>query len=240
VNEPFVFGDITFTDSTDYAELARRALKDWAFGAMRWDVSALNGVERVLDLLRETPHAQRLVEGIAACLTDPDPLVRSEALTFFSSHPRAAGAERIVDLVAGDRALFAGVPDPMRASGTLEDELLRGLAARLVHGDPRALEVARAAVLRPGEAAPLMGALTKVDRDWVLARAEEIVRRTPAAGLPLLLQLQRDNAEITALGRQLAPLCRSDQSFEEYINRFIDDRPAREAILGAFHAVNGL
>jgi hypothetical protein len=233
--EPFVFGEITFSETTDYVDLAHAALRDWGLGYAPWDASPLSAVDRVLAMLRDTPWADRLTEGIAACLTAPEPIVRSDALVFFQSSPRAAGGERIVDLVAGDRALFVDIPDPNHPGVTLEHELIVALGARLELGEARALELARAEVMRPGKALPIIGALTGVDAGWVVPRAEQIVRRNPQAGLPMLLRLDRQGHAITQLGRRLAPLGRSDPGFESGLTRFLDDVAVRDAILDSFH-----
>jgi hypothetical protein len=56
--------------------------------------------------------------------------VRAQALIFFQSQPEAAGGERVDDLLAGDRALFAGVTAPMFPGADLEWHLRAASTAR--------------------------------------------------------------------------------------------------------------
>ncbi|MEN3361979.1 MAG: hypothetical protein V7637_5961 [Mycobacteriales bacterium] len=226
---------VTITESTDFDALVLAAL-DGAGGSYRGDCAPLDWVNRAYRELGGTPYAGRLARAVAGCLTAADPGIRSQALIFVRSEPRAAGADRVLDLLAGDRRLFAGVPDPWHPGVDLEWQLLAALGGHLDAGDPRALRLAEAEVLRPGHAAPLIAALTAAEPDLVTEQADAIVRGTPAAGLTILIALQEAGRDIVALGRRLAPLCRADPRFTIDAARFIDDPAARDAILAAFHA----
>jgi hypothetical protein len=93
-------------------------------GGLRSDCYPVDAVLRVHGELSGSPLAVRLEEGVAACLTDPDPFVRSQALVFFRVHRCPAGDRRIGELAAGDRRLFRGVPDPLQPGADLEQQLL--------------------------------------------------------------------------------------------------------------------
>jgi hypothetical protein len=230
---PIVVDNTTFDDSTDFEALALDVLRGGGgYGAFRDDIYPLDWINRAYSQVESSPYASRLAFGVAACLTAGDMLVRAQALVFFQSRPFAAG-DRITALVAGDRELFAGVDDPIHSGTDLEWQLLAALAARIGPRDSRALELARAEVLRPGKAAPLIASLAQVEPDWVVANAEAIVRGTPQAGATILIQLQ-GRPDVLALGRLLAPLCHGDARFELDVSRFIDSPDVRETILGTF------
>lgn len=131
VIEPVRVDTVTFTESTDFAALVHSALSgDGGFGSTRADAGPVDWVFRAYAEVSGTAWADRLARGVAACLTAAEPEIRSQALIFFQSWPLAAGGERLGDLAAGDRALFAGVPDPVRPGVDLEHQLLAALAAR--------------------------------------------------------------------------------------------------------------
>jgi len=225
---------VTITAATDFDALVLDVLRG-AGGSYRDDSAPLDWITRGYRQLRGTGYAGRLARAVAGCLTAAEPAVRAQALIFVQAEPRAAGADRVLDLLSGDRSLFAGVPDPLHPGVDLEWQLLAALAAQLDPADERGLRLARAEALRPGHAEPLIGALTAAAPDLVIADAEAIVRGTPAAGLTILIALQRAGRELIPLGRRLAPLCRADPRFATDAARFIDDPAARAAILAAFH-----
>jgi len=110
--------------AAEVAAFARENLLGGGLGALRSDCYPVDAVLRVHAELAGSAAAGRLEEGVAACLCDPDPLVRSQALVFFRARPCPAGDRRIRELVAGDRALFRGVPDPLQPGTDLERQLL--------------------------------------------------------------------------------------------------------------------
>jgi hypothetical protein len=228
---------LTLTDQTDFAALVREVLLGrGGTGAQRSDNFPVDWVLRAHAELAGSPYADLLARGVAAALTAPEPEVRGQALVFFQARPEAAGGERIVDLAAGDRALFAGVADPVHPGTDLLRQLFTALAGRIRQRARRAIDLARAAVVRPDEAGPLISELVTAEPDWVIAHAEEIVRATPSAGATILIQLQGTGRDLGALGQRLAPLCRADDRFELDVSRFIDDPAVRQRILDVFHA----
>jgi hypothetical protein len=234
---PVQVENVAFDDATDFDAFVHDVLRGGGgVGSRPSDNAPLDWIFRAYDQLRSTPYGDRLSRGVAACLEANEPDVQTQALVFFQSQPSAAGGERIDDLVAGDRARFAKVADPMHPDVDLEWQLLVALGARLRAGDPRSLELARTEALAPGKAHPFIAALTAAAPDWVIEHAEDIVRGTPAAGIPILVKLQAQKRDLTAIGRRIAPLCRGDAQFESYVARLIDEPDTRKVLLDAFHA----
>jgi hypothetical protein len=227
----------TLTGETDFAALALDVLSGGgSYGSYPSDSYPLDWVFRACQELHGTPWVDRLSGGVAACLTARSELVRAQALVFFQSRPGAVGGERIAELVAGDRTLFAGVPDPIHPAVDLDWQLLATLAARVSIGDARATGLACAEALRPGKAEPVVGALCTAVPGWVSAHAEQIVRATPGAGATILISPPVTGPELLALARRIAPLCRADPRFETDVTRFVDDPELRQAILAAYHS----
>jgi hypothetical protein len=238
MSAPVRIDNVTLSDATDFEALVLAVLRGGGgVGARRSDNYPVVWILRAYDALKSSSYAARLARGVAAALTAPEPEVRAQALVFFQAHPDAAAGDRVDDLVAGDRALFAGVADPIHPGTDLDWQLLTALAARVRIGDRRALDLARAEVLLPGKGTPLISELVAADAGWAVARAEEIVRATPAAGASLLIALQGSGHDLAAIGRRIARWCRADARFELDVSRFIDDVAARRAILDAFHAL---
>jgi hypothetical protein len=234
---PHAIDGATLTEQTDFAALVREVLLD------RGEIGMTNGedrpqrrLERVLAQLAGSPYEERLSRGIAACLTAPEPEAQSQALIFFQNHPTAPGSERIIELVTTELARFRGIADPVHPGVDLAWQLLYALAIQVSRGDRRAAELARAAALRPGDAAPVVAQLVTAVPDWVLAHAEQIVRGTPSAGSTLLIQLQNSGRDLAQLAEQVARLSRGDTDFESDIADGIDDPALRQRILGAFRA----
>jgi hypothetical protein len=234
---PVHVDNVTLDDTTDFDAFVHDVLRGGGgVGSSRSDNAPLDWIFRAYEQLRDTPYADRMSRGVAACLDASDPDVQTQALVFFQSQPRAVGGERIDDLVAGDRARFAGVADPMHPSVDLEWQLLVALGARLRGGGARTLGLARTEALKPGKAHPFIGALTAAAPDWVVEHAEDIVRGTPAAGIPILVKLQALKRDLAAVGRRIAPLCHGDPQFESYVTRLIDAPGTRQILLDAFRS----
>jgi hypothetical protein len=227
---------VTFTDELDVERVALEVLSGHGgYGSLPNDRAPIEWIFRALPELAGTPYADRLCRAVAACLTDPDPFVRGQALLFFDVRPLAAGGERITELAGGDLTLFTGVPDEVGTAGDLERRLFAALGSRLAHvADDAAVEIARAEALRPGRAAPVIGGLFDRDQAWVTGHADAIVRGTPSTGVGLLIAVQRAGSPgLAEFGRRIAPLCHDDPDFERDVNRWIDDPAARRAILDA-------
>jgi hypothetical protein len=78
------------TEQTDFAVLAHKALLGQIGGSLRGDNFPLDWVLRAYRELAGSPYAQRLADGVARCLTAPEPEVREQARIFFEAVPDAA------------------------------------------------------------------------------------------------------------------------------------------------------
>src|ERR1700733_4468633 len=104
MSAPVRVDNITLSDATDFDGFVLEVLRGrGGVGSLRSDNAPGDWIFRAYDQLKATPYADRLSRGVAAALTVADPSVQSQALVFFASQPKAAGAERLVDLVAGNR-----------------------------------------------------------------------------------------------------------------------------------------
>ena len=233
MEEPVDFDGVTFAADTDYAALARRALRWELGGSLPYDNDALDWVYRALRALAGTSHATKLIEAITGAVTDDERMVRVRALSFIEGHPKAWGAERVVEVAAGDRRGFKGVPGWTESGADLEWLLLRAVASRIDIGDERAIELAKNEALNPGQPHAVMAALTGADPQWVIDHAEEIVRKTPATGVTMLRNLEQAGYDIADLGVRVARDMAGDPDFRDHLERFVDSAEAKRRILSA-------
>ncbi|MBM4438606.1 MAG: hypothetical protein FJ029_15595, partial [Actinobacteria bacterium] len=217
---PLDLDGIRIAPDTDFPALMRRTLAGWSPELARPGErsSPVGWAIKLFVRLLDTGIEQRVSTAAAACITDADPRVRAAALWFVAAFPEAAGAERVEDHVAGDRTLFAGVPDPTAsASCTLETRLLRALGRRVLARDgagrvkaARALDLAKAEALRPGQGTVLFSFLADADPDWLAANAAAIARTGPEAWVWLMSTIPDDR--LAEVARQLAAVPRVDRA----------------------------
>jgi hypothetical protein len=168
------------------AALAEDSLRArWPADAFRDDLRGGFWATRLHTRLEGTPWQGEVVRAALAVLADPDAshLERSRALHFFDLLRLPEGAERAVELLAGDRAGFAGVRDAFTTIGrgdrTLEMTLWR-VAAPLVARPGRARDLARADALAPGKGSKaLYFALAEGDPEWLAENLEAVARSSP-------------------------------------------------------------
>ncbi|MFO0552394.1 MAG: hypothetical protein U0271_28660 [Polyangiaceae bacterium] len=166
------------------AALIDRSLHGWTPPrVLAEDASGAYWPLRMHTRLGDTPWHALVARTVAAAMDAPDPRARGRALQFFFSQSLAVGMERAVELLAGDRRLFAGVPDEItqvRADKTLEETLWR-VVTPLVAAPGPARDLARTDALATGKGSEaLYAALTSGDAAWVAEHALEIARATPA------------------------------------------------------------
>lgn len=233
MSAPVRFDNVTFSDSFDFDGFARRQLLDEAgTGAMPSDVTPVDWLLRAYGTLRGTPFGDSLSRGVAKQMTAPEPFVRFQTMVFLENFPHAAGAERAEQLVAQDRSLFKGVSVPPFASN-LEWNLLRVLGARAMTGSQNAQDLAKAEVVKPGQASGVVAGVVGVDPDWVVAHSEEIVRSTPHVLGALLYLLQGSGRDVASVGERLARLSlMPNDKFKAAVQENVRD-PARQRILSA-------
>ncbi|MDB4971531.1 MAG: hypothetical protein JWN44_7220 [Myxococcales bacterium] len=224
--------DVSVDASTDFADLARRALRGEAGIALQSDQAPLDWLERAYERLRPTPAlAASLSRAVAGCLTDPAAKLRAQALMFFEKHPDAAGHDLVLAAAKQHRPLFRGIPNPFQDSVPLEWQLFRTLGALALKGDADALALAYAEALRPtGQGGALIAALTRLDPNWVAVHAEEIVKADPTTAGPLLINLQGSPIDVGDVGERIAPLVVDEPMFRS-LAEMIDDTTTRRRIL---------
>lgn len=175
--------DGVMVTAENLAELITRSLHGWTPPAAH-PASKLGAswATRMHVRFAKTPWADVAVSAAAAALEDPDPQARARALHFFYFLPLAVGVHRGLELLEGERRLFAGVPyeiPGVTGDKTLEEALWR-LSAPLVSSPGRARDLARAEALAPGKgSAALFAALASGDPGWVEEHVEEIGRANP-------------------------------------------------------------
>ena len=179
---PHEFDGVTVTIE-NLGELITRSLHGWTPPTVRPEDQAGSWwVARMYMRLAQTAWQAVVPKAVAGCLDDADPRARSHALQFFATTPLPVGIQRTLELYDADRALFAGVPDPIttvRGDRMLDDTVWRVIGS-LVSTPGRARELAHAEALDPGKGRPaLYAALASGDPEWVTEHAEEIVRATP-------------------------------------------------------------
>jgi hypothetical protein len=197
---PVRWGGVEISTETDLLELVRRVKES--------DASPFHPTH-LRARLAGTALEAAVERAAEVCLTDASRAVRLVALGFYYTHPRALGAGRMLELMQGDRALFAGVPDQLSVGNDGEARLVFTVAHLYEAGamDPAEVgTVLRAEALRPGKARPVVAALCAKDTDWVIQHASEIVRATPAAAPSVIAgvaQARMVRFDIVAFARPL-------------------------------------
>ncbi len=231
---------VEITSEADLRSVARRALAGWSPDASRAIDRKGIGWLKTLHARFVGSELDGIVSRVAADgMTDPDPRARAAALHFLNLFPFAPGAERIEDLVAGDRSLFT-MRDPLNSEATIEDSLLGLLGRRVQHRDaaPRSLALAREELLRPGCSDELFDFLGADDEDWLVRNAEAIVRANPKRWRALLEGLE-DRDSLTDVGVRLAGLPEVDpDALRRHVNKTFA-QPGKSVVLGALDQRQG-
>jgi hypothetical protein len=142
-----------------------------------WIAEAWTELSKLVDARRTLRRA------MGDLLTDEDVRVRAGAIWFFTSVSKAPGIDALCKAF-DSLQLYDGVPDPIGGRGDLRGELGRALAQRVSRTAPKALEILRREILRPGGARPVWAGMKRHDGRWVKEHAAEIVEASPdAAGL---------------------------------------------------------
>jgi hypothetical protein len=233
MSQPVQIDSITFDEALDFKSFVRDVLAGKSgVPARPDDPLPVAWLDRAYPRLASTPYGDKLGHAVADALNDGDPSVRLQALMFFEHNPTAPGGERVIAFARTRHAHFHGVPNPEHPNVDLGWQLLMTLGSLVRKDVSDAKAAAHAIVLQSGQAAPLIGSLSKVDPDWVSKHAEEIVRATPAAASPMLINLELAGADVTDVGVRIAPLVAHDSTFRENLKR-LDDHEARSKIVAA-------
>jgi len=173
---------VTIT-SSNLGEIVTRALHGWTPDGARPEDKTAWWIPRLLVRLDGTPWQATVRTTAAAALVDPDPQARARALHLFMVAPDPADTQRTLEVFAGNRTLFVGVPDPVTtiAGDKMLDDTVWRVLAPLLKAPGRGRELARDFALTPGSGGvALYGALAAHDAEWVAKHALEIAQASPA------------------------------------------------------------
>ena len=167
----------------ELASLAERALRGFTPAGARPEYQGGNWPARLRGRLTGTRWADVVTDLAVGLVTDDDPATRGRALQVLVRFPSLVGARCAVELLGGDRRLFAGVPDgwrPYARGETLEDTLWEVVAAQLSEPGP-ARDLLRAEALAAGKGQrAVYRALALGDSAWLAEHVEAVARATPA------------------------------------------------------------
>jgi len=127
-----------------------------------------------------------LGEAVATLVLDSDPRISVRAMRFFWDQSEASGSERLTAIARDHGARLATIADPDHPGRTVEDELLTALEYRAFRRDaagqlvdPEAHEVMRRAVLAGKNPNDVIFTIGRLEPDWLVAYAAEIVTSSP-------------------------------------------------------------
>lgn len=168
-------------------------------GAHAMDQTQASWVARLCVRLEGTTHARSVAAAVAAHLTDPDVMVRTRAVRFFTTlGGRYIEVARPDELLRTHAALFEGVPNAFKdisREPSLAEALWR-LLGNEVARTPALRDLAREIAMDPARATyPVFYALVEGDVDWFDANAEALVRANPTR-VKDLLSAARDHVAI--------------------------------------------
>jgi hypothetical protein len=235
---------------TDLLGLIRESLAGWSPREARSGERkhAVGWVIKLYVRLLGTGLEEVASRATAALLTDDDARVRSAALAFFEKFHEVTGADRIDELVRGDRSLFAG-PDSIHPKLPMENTLLRVLGNRAAaldeHGrpqNPAALELAKEEALRPGRGAVIYSHLATADEAWFVQNAEAIARANPGEWYNLMIAVTRNRVSSPSVAEVAITISRVPGVDLAGLRKFADygtRDPAKGMILAAIGAGPG-
>ncbi len=186
VTYPHDLDGVPLASIVDVRDLAQRGFHGFVPPRARAkDVERGNWIARLRARLDEA--GQSAVDDVAsAAFQDADPHTRALAVMYLYNTESEPVARHVVELLAGDRSLYAGVPDdvtPNVADKTLEESMWRALRP-LIASDDHVCDLARVEALSGRAGRSIYSVLAKVDSDWVIANCADIAR---AAGNKLEL-----------------------------------------------------
>ncbi len=172
---PRTVDGVDLPDDTALRDIAERVLRGWhPPGARENDEVRVAWLRRMYVRLAR-PVA--LLDAALSCVTDPAVETRGRALVFFKTASEPTALAHLVK-VLDDRALFAGIEDPITSisNETLEDSLWRDLAP-LARTDGGVRNLVRRAATTPGRGSrAVYDVLATVDTDWLVANVEAVAR----------------------------------------------------------------
>lgn len=174
--------------AADVLPLVRRQLRAGNVWSAREDATDLDGLSRAI--ADAGPLRPAFVDAVVASLRDPDVAVRTGAAAVLADVRADVDLAALVALLTDDARLLVGVPPRRHALGPHRDlasAVYAALAAEVQdRGDatPQVVEV-----LRRGahEGRWVLAALARVDAEWLIAHAPEVVPEAAIGGVVLHL-----------------------------------------------------
>lgn len=151
-------------------------------------------VARLYVRLAQTPLQQVVAATVLCSLTDSLPQARAAAMDCLLILDLPDAPEQALAILQGDRALFAGIPDPTGGAyrpTTLEHKLWR-LALPLLAQPGTARTLAQEDALSPERwNDTIYSVLVRTEPDWVADRMDDLLRANPDGTTGLLKAIQR-------------------------------------------------
>ncbi|MBA3459312.1 MAG: hypothetical protein H0T46_05080 [Deltaproteobacteria bacterium] len=139
-----------------------------------------------------------LGDAVADLLLDPDARVAVRAMRFYREQRMAMGQERLTEIARDHGARLATITDPDDPRYTLEYQLLSALVLRgFRHDDagglidPEAHELLRQAVLAGKNPDDVIYTFARLELEWLVANAVEIVKNGPERVTEIVYLLRR-------------------------------------------------
>lgn len=164
----------------------------WAPPAL--DHGVLSGLFWDWSKIKNTPRGDELARAIARQLDNPDPELRYRALFFLQAIDVYDAMAAVVPFVRGDRALFRNVFSDSFSEGRQPDDdaeyMLLRVLGRVIDTNEEARELAKKEALDSnGRPMPLIGLLTRREKEWTAQHRDEIERLHPETKIAIDLGL---------------------------------------------------
>ena len=177
---------------TDWKNEIRKQLLDGSPWGEKNDLWPYEGLER--QLLSANPEERSaLVQACQALITDADAQVRTGIVAILSEIAPDVGAEWLYSQLLNHPQLFVQVA-PEKAKlphPSLDKEILLAMAQVVKANDQRIIAYLREAARIPDWGTWLLPTLAKVDSDWLVANAAELVPHQVVSVLLPLSPAQR-------------------------------------------------
>lgn len=206
---PHDINGVLVSSATELRGVVQRALGG-TYPPRTLRVDAVRGAWLIRLYVRLQPAERTVVlEEARAALTSPDPRTRGRALYFFVEVADLPARERLIEILQGDRHLYADVPDeitPVSVDKTLEHTIWRVLSPLVAVSGP-ARVIARADALEGRGSRALYAALAWADSGFIINNLEELARVAPSHVEDLLASLSRlpSGSPVAELRAKLTP-----------------------------------
>lgn len=182
------------------AELVRRQLEHGIVWNDQEDQDAVEGLCRAMRVAGALRPA--FVQALAGLLADPDVTVRTGAVSALQDFAHLVSAERVAELLRDKPELYSNVkPQGYRLGfGELETAIYTLLGNAAAQADSAAIEQLREGA-RQGRSV-VLPALARLDPDWLVQNARDVVSREAIGGVLIKLPSQAHREKVL---KALAP-----------------------------------